>query len=553
MLGDWMLAKREYNRRNVVLLTGLILAWCALAACGPANSSNSGNSIEPTLTPFQPLQASPPPEQIIVWLSPVLPESLASSVIPLSQVDGTPIIMTSDPNAADVRFEPGAGMPLTHWVYALVAPFPTLTDEVTGSQLTQAWAEGENGFVTQPASAEALASRLGAYGGHSFQGDDEGLVVSAWATGAWSIVPFQQLEPRWKVISIDGISPLDMDFGPSAYPLVVTFGLSGDPAAVDLLRPYVDWPSSNRDPNKLTYVVMTGVTALTRVTAYKMEREGVEFPAAYVLDWLQSADITHISNEVSFDPDCPTPYAEDVSMRFCANPTYLELLTYIGADVIELTGNHLQDYGLEPFVESLEMYRQAGLAYFGGGDNLEVASSPVLFEHNGNRIAFLGCTVNGPRSDWATEELAGTLLCDWDQIATQIAELKTAGYEVIFTFQHSETPYISFLMRQDFQRVAEAGATIVSGSQAHEPLGFEFSSGVFIHYGLGNLFFDQMQSLENRQEFIDRHVFYDGRHISTELLTALLHDYAQPRPMEPGQRDEFLKRMFTMSGWDWSP
>jgi poly-gamma-glutamate synthesis protein (capsule biosynthesis protein) len=199
------------------------------------------------------------------------------------------------------------------------------------------------------------------------------------------------------------------------------------------------------------------------------------------------------------------------------------------------------------------MYRQAGLPYFGGGENLDAASQPLLFEHNGNRIAFMGCTINGPRSDWASEELAGTLPCDFEAIDGQIADLTADGYQVIFTFQHSEIPSISFLMRRDFQRVADAGAAIVSGSQAHEPLGFEFYNGAFVHYGLGNLFFDQMQSLENRQEFLDRHVFYDGRHISTELLTALLYDYAQPRPMALGQRVEFLQRMFDMSGWGWYP
>jgi poly-gamma-glutamate synthesis protein (capsule biosynthesis protein) len=551
--GQRMSSLYQSKRRKYSRLAGLILVGALLAACGLPGPSGSNSPVAPTLTPFQPVPASPAPEQVVVWLSPLLPEELAQTVVPLSQVDGTPIIMTSNPDEADVRLEPGASMPLTHWIYALVAPFPTLTDGVTSAELNQAWANGEHGFLLQSAHIEALSGRLGSFGGHEFQGDEEGLVNSAWATGAWSIVPFEQLEPRWKVIAVDGVSPLDMSFESAGYPLVVTFGMSGDPAAVDLLRPYIDWPTSNRDPEKLTTVLMTGVTALTRVTAYKMEREGIEFPAAYILDWLQSADITHISNEVSFDPDCPAPYAEDVSMRFCSNPSYMDLLTSIGTDVIELTGNHLMDYGLEPFVETLAMYRQAGLEYFGGGDNLEVASSPVLFEHNGNRIAIMGCTINGPRADWATDEQAGTLLCDFDALDTQIAELTAEGYAVIFTFQHSEIPSISFLMRRDFQRVADAGATIISGSQAHEPLGFELYNGVFIHYGLGNLFFDQMQSLENRQEFLDRHIFYDGRHISTQLLTALLYDYAQPRPMEPGQRVEFLKRMFNMSGWSWYP
>jgi hypothetical protein len=52
-----------------------------------------------------------------------------------------------------------------------------------------------------------------------------------------------------------------------------------------------------------------------------------------------------------------------------------------------------------------------------------------------------------------------------------------------------------------------------------------------------------------RYEFLDRHVFYDGRYISTELLTAMLEDYARPRPMTPDERANFLKTYFGYSGW----
>jgi poly-gamma-glutamate synthesis protein (capsule biosynthesis protein) len=58
-----------------------------------------------------------------------------------------------------------------------------------------------------------------------------------------------------------------------------------------------------------------------------------------------------------------------------------------------------------------------------------------------------------------------------------------------------------------------------------------------------------MQSLALRQEILDRHVFYDGRHISTEILTALLENYAQPRPMSVEERRMFLAGIFKVSGW----
>jgi poly-gamma-glutamate synthesis protein (capsule biosynthesis protein) len=142
----------------------------------------------------------------------------------------------------------------------------------------------------------------------------------------------------------------------------------------------------------------------------------------------------------------------------------------------------------------------------------------------------------------------------------EIKKLKSEGYIVIATFQYFE--YYSSDPRPwqqtDFRMMADAGADVVSGSQAHYSQAMEFYKGTFIHYGLGNLFFDQMgydnpssgQRTENtRREFLDRHVFYDGKLISTELLTAMLEDYAKPRPMTPEERAAFLEEYFKASGW----
>jgi len=122
---------------------------------------------------------------------------------------------------------------------------------------------------------------------------------------------------------------------------------------------------------------------------------------------------------------------------------------------------------------------------------------------------------------------------------------------VIFTFQYLETEEYTPTdqQRKDFRAMADAGAAIVSGSQSHQPQAIEFYKGSFIHYGLGNLFFDQMYSTAVRQEFADRHILYKGRHISTELLTFMLEDYSQPRLMTAQERRDLLKAVFKASGW----
>jgi len=156
-----------------------------------------------------------------------------------------------------------------------------------------------------------------------------------------------------------------------------------------------------------------------------------------------------------------------------------------------------------------------------------------------------------PPSAWATADRPGAAPCETERLFADVARLKQQGYLVVFTYQWAESynPRPGPLQVDGFRAAAAAGASIVSGSQAHQPQAFEFSEGSFIHYGLGNLFFDQMASPAVRQEFIDRHIVYDGRYLGTELLTAYLEDYAQPRPMTIEERGAFLEAIFSASGW----
>ncbi|HUS83900.1 MAG TPA: CapA family protein [Anaerolineales bacterium] len=466
----------------------------------------------------------------------------------------TGFLLISEPSEAQVRVEPGGEVRIAEWVYALVAPFPTVEDGMSYESLRALWSgeaqEGKRIFLTADVF-EVMSNVLGSPSSSWVQlTAPEDLLDLTWEESpAYAIVPFEDLEPRWKVLALDVQSPIRKDFDREAYPLIASFGISGDPEAAEQLRAALDTQFSNYDPNKLTTLVMTGVTALTRATAWRMETHGIGYPAELIGEWLQEADLAHVSNEGPVVSDCPEPDPSQEKLKFCSDPGYIQLLVDLGIDLVELTGNHVWDYGSDNLVFTLALYRQNGMEYFGGGEDLDDAFHAVRVEHNGNRLAFLGCNQIGPKYAWAGDEKPGAAPCDWDRLREEIRILREEGYLPIFTFQWAELTATNPAQEEAFRDAVDAGAVIVSGSQAHQPLGFAFHHGGFIHFGLGNLFFDQMQLAELRQEFIDRHVFYDGRHISTELLTAMLENYAQPRPMSLDERSVLLERIFAESGW----
>ena len=500
-----------------------------------------------------------------LWISPAAPAQLRRA----AQAWGIPI--EQDRAAATVWLDmAGENEAGSTWVYALVTPFPTVTDAVAFSDIRSNWGGVKAGpfagvpLLMDESTSAAFTSLWGAPAAGSVQAVPSGqLIDTAWAQRpSWAIVPFEELDPRWKVLAVGDQSPVQKDFEPHRlhlmqssfdYPLSATFAVTCAPPCPLERLPVL--PATNRDPAKLTTVVTTGVTALVRATAFIMNTKGITYPGRDIHDWLANADVAHVSNEVPFASNCPPPDpSQTKKLVFCSDPRYIDLLTSIGTDVVELTGNHYADYGPEAMLLTLKLYNQNGMAHYGGGSDLEDARKPLLLENKGNKLAFIGC--NSPdvgRMPTATETRPGAAPCDYQYMADQIRQLKAQGYLVIATFQYYETydpkPFDQQL--KDFRMMADAGAAIVQGSQSHNPQTLEFRNGGLIHYGLGNLFFDQMgnSSTPTRQEFIDRHIFYDGRYISTQLLTAELEDYARPRPMTPEERAAFLTRYFALSGW----
>jgi hypothetical protein len=559
------------KRYFVLILFVLIFSSCATWAMpttpAPSNMAVVDIPKPNREQPAQLSQAIPtatylPSAQIInasIWVPPYLSETLGGALD-----DPLRGLFVSDAEMASIRLEVGEGNLVSQWLYALVTPFPSTVQGVAGADLILRWQGGPVNlypFGNQPLLMDqntydmfsawwglaAPAANVQVMAKHE-------LIDYAWThQPALAILPFESLDPRWKVLAVDGLSPIRRDFELGNYPLKIPISLYSDaPELVALIKSNFEIPSSNLDPQRMTILAMTGVTALVRATAYEMEQQGMTYPAQDIRDWLRNTDITHISNEVPFAVDCPYPDPVQADVRFCSGDHTIQLLEDVGTDVVELTGDHFQDWGTDAMFHTLDLYRERGWRYYGGGADLAEGQKALLIENNTNQIAFIGCNAKGGPFAQASETEPGAAACDLDWMEQEISRLTQEGYLVIATFQHHE--YYTYAaqpdQQRDFRQMAEAGASIVSGSQAHQPQGMEFLNGSFIHYGLGNLFFDQYGLCEAcRQGLIDHHVFYDGRYISTELLPIQFVDYARSRPMTFEEANDFFQVLFLASGW----
>ncbi len=551
---------------------------------------------EPTATPLPPTQ-TPPPTPVptstpvptatpipikTISISMAMPPKIHTRLVQQVQafVAANPIpnmqLQMIDGDSGDVRL----GVPINDdavvlitQTYAVVAPFPTAVDAISLTNLSDFW-NGDSAalpeFIIDSITPTLFVEAEGRdvmrmlFGG---MGDtpliqvvtETNLISTTWAARptALAVVPFDELDARWKVLHVDagngGINLMDKDADMAAYPLSLRIGASGDPAIIDALTKATP-PTTNRDLSKMSVVAMTGVTALVRGTAVLMEQKGITYPGQLIQGWLATADIAHISNEVSFWDNCPPPTFND-GVSMCSSPKYIELLKYVGTDVVELTGNHLWDKSPWFLTSTIQTYKDLGWGYFGGGLDIADAMKPLTMTINGNKIAFVGCNWFG--ADWATEEYPGSAPCsindprDLTDISQSIRTLRAEGYLVIATLQYAEFYDYAATYQQalDFAALRDAGAVVVNGSQGHHAQGFDVNEQGFIHYGTGNLFFGDQAGDGTHQSFVDRHVFYNGKYLGADLRTAFIVDYSQPKPMEPEARAALLKILFRASGY----
>lgn len=460
---------------------------------------------------------------------------------------------TNDPQQANCFVNlNGQGFYIGNYVLTIVAPFHTIQDSIDSDQfqhhLSRIQSKNNLKIIMAPEVHSLLLDYYGSLSDAIFVVNAEALFETAnQSENTFAIIPFQSLSAKWKVIELDGTSVFAKNFSNVEYPLDFDLFLSCNDEsawllnAMNLMKLY-----SNRDEEKMTSVLITGTTALTRATADKMEKLGINFPAEKIIDWFDQSDIKHVSSETSFYDGCPYPNAYQTDLSFCSRPQYLDLFNFLGVNVIELTGNHLLDKGVKPFEETLALFNSYGFQYYAGGFTIEEARQPLIIEHNGNRIAFIGCNIAGPPNVWVTEYNSGVNFCNLGELEQQVQELSDNEFFTIVTFQYFESNFMKPSDQQIsyFRRMVDAGADIVSGSQSHVPMTMEIYQGRFIHYGLGNLFFDQMDYLQTRQEFLDRVIIYDQRLVGVELKTAMLEYFAQPRPMNPEERSFLLQSAF---------
>jgi hypothetical protein len=333
------------------------------------------------------------------------------------------------------------------------------------------------------------------------------------------ITDINHLHNRYTALAIDSI---DYFKNPAQYPLSIV---------VDSLK--FDYQKN------ISKFMHTGVTAITRNTGLMADKNGIDFIIEKVKPYFQDADWVHISNEVSFYDNCDYAYFVPNVYRFCSKERDFQAFIDLKVNIMELTGNHNLDFGVEGYRKTFEWYKTHKIGIFGGGLSMEEANSPLIITLKGGyQMAFLGFNESCPVAECGrVGRPQGANLYQSEKAHKAIAELKknpkiayiVASVQFNEVDSYSPTPNQNRISRE----LLDFGADCVYGSQAHQVQKIEFYKNKPIFHGLGNFLFDQIHRIGVKQGYFLEHYLYKGRIIQSKLVYTMISEGRRPEIANP--------------------
>lgn len=184
---------------------------------------------------------------------------------------------------------------------------------------------------------------------------------------------------------------------------------------------------------------------------------------------------------------------------FKGRPAHAAALAAVPFEVACLANNHVFDYGLAGFKETLRVLRRHGVRTVGAGSSLDEAAAPLRLKLGKERVTI----VNFGEGEDLTASTGGPGVCGWEieRLAGEVRRAKKRG-DFVLAIGHAGLEYVPFpppYVVAAFRTLSDAGADAVVGHHPHIPQGLETRGGRLIAYSLGNFAFFQPPELHYRR------------------------------------------------------
>jgi poly-gamma-glutamate synthesis protein (capsule biosynthesis protein) len=208
---------------------------------------------------------------------------------------------------------------------------------------------------------------------------------------------------------------------------------------------------------------------------------------------------------------------------FRMNPLVLSSLKEVGFNIFSFANNHIGDWNVSAFNDTLSLLRENGIFFTGAGANKEEVEKPTIVTKNGINFGFLGFSDVGPKWMEAKEDKGGILLADNPNFSSIITKAKES-VDVLIVSIHFGEEYEKVHNKKQ-EKIAhlaiDSGADMIIGHHPHVIQDVEYYQGKPIFYSLGNFIFDQYFSKETMKGLVVMATFEGNILKEIKSLTSL--------------------------------
>ncbi len=279
-----------------------------------------------------------------------------------------------------------------------------------------------------------------------------------------------------------------------------------------------------------------------------LKKYGANYPFDSTSIILKAADLAIGNLEAPF---ATKGVKFEKKFNFKVPPKYATGLVDAGFNVLNLANNHTMDYGVEALISTLHTLDSLNLPYSGAGMNKEQALKPAILEHNGIKVAFIGCSLTFPAEFWAAKNSPGTYSPQETELVTMIKHCEeVADYTVVSFHWGGEGRITPKQYQKEFAHLSvDAGADLIIGHHPHVLQGVELYRNRLIVYSLGNFAFGSYTRRSKDSAILKVYLTRNGL-LYARLIPISVYNYEvsfQPRILKGKNADDVIKHVQQIS------
>lgn len=284
-------------------------------------------------------------------------------------------------------------------------------------------------------------------------------------------------------------------------------------------------------------------------TTYRGEKaikDGNAF-SSEIVELLKDSDIAIVNLESPVANDTFRAI-EKIGPNLRTSNIAISYLKKSGCNVVTLANNHFFDYGEDGVRQTIDCLNENHIQYVGGGLT-EKELRKVLYVEKGNQIIAI---LNYCETEFSVQDGIGSNPLNTIRYYYDVKEAK-AHADVIITIIHGGHEGYNLpspRMQETYRYMIDCGADVVINHHQHCYSGYELYNGRPIYYGLGNFFFDDLNSNELWTEGYIVSIQIENKRIAKTKL----HPYIQCRGnetfvrlMDESEKEGFNKKIESLN------